>query len=105
MSILTLAYPAQAAVATVAQTFSGALRSVLGIGILSLVAALAVVFKPLMTGLRQIGRLAVHPRMSDHERSLVQQWEGAQLLNHLAKEAEATQPNLAAEMRYLAARG
>ncbi|HEY8102045.1 MAG TPA: hypothetical protein VIF82_14975 [Burkholderiaceae bacterium] len=108
MSILTLAYPAQAAV-SVAQTFAGffagALRSALGIAAFGLIAIFAMVFKPLIIGVLRAGRLVIQPRVSAQQRQLLLKLEGVQLLNKLAKDADATQPNLAAEMRYLAARG
>ena len=108
MSILTLAFPAQAAV-SVAQAFSSAvafsLRSVLEISILGVVAVFVMVFKPLIVGSLRAAQLVIHPRVSAGQRQLLRRIEGAQLLNRLAKDADATQPNLAAEMRYLAARG
>jgi hypothetical protein len=92
-----------------AQTFTGAfgvaLRSILAVGALGLVAFLAVVFKPLILGSARALRLVVHPRTSAQQRQLLRRFEGAQLLGRLAKEADSTQPGLAAEMRYLAARG
>lgn len=108
MSILTLGLPVQAA-ESIAQAFSipiiVALRSILGIGILGVVTVLAVVFKPLILGTVRAAQLVVQPRMSMHQRQLLRRLEGAQLLNRLAMDVDATQPNLAAEMRYLAARG
>ncbi|MGZ5817538.1 MAG: hypothetical protein ACXWJD_02215 [Burkholderiaceae bacterium] len=108
MSILTLAYPAQAA-ASVVQTFGSVvavtLRSVLGIGIVGLIAIFATVFKPLIVGTLRAAQLVIQPRVSAQQRQLLRRLEGAQLLNRLAREADATQPSLAAEMRYLAARG
>jgi hypothetical protein len=108
MTILTLAYPVQAA-ASLAETFSGAfgvaLRSILAAGALGLVAFLAVVFKPLIVGSARALQLVVRPRMSAQQRQLLRRMEGTQMLTQLAKEADSTQPGLAAEMRYLAARG
>ena len=108
MSILTLAYPVQAAI-SLAQTFSSsvvlALRSVLGIGILGVVTVFVMVFKPLIVGFLRAVHLVIQPRISAQQRQLLQRLEGVQLLNQLAKDVDATQPNLAAEMRYLAARG
>lgn len=104
MSILTLAYPVQAAT-SLAQGFSGALRAIVGVGVVGIMAVVTVVFKPLAAALQKVARSAVHPRMSKQQRKLLSEWEGSQLLNELAKEVDATQPSLAAEMRYLAARG
>ena len=108
MTILTLVYPAQAA-ASMAQAFAGpfavAFRSALGVGILGLVAIVTMVFKPLIIGALRASQLVIQPRKSAQQRCLLQRLEGVQLLNRLANDADATQPNLAAEMRYLAARG
>lgn len=108
MSILTLAYPAQAA-ASIAQTFGSlfavTLRSALGVGIIGVIALFTMVFRPLIIGALRAGRLVIQPRVSAQQRQLLQRLKGVQLLDRLAKEADVTQPNLAAEMRYLAARG
>jgi hypothetical protein len=108
MSILTLAFPAQAAVSAM-QVLSGAaafaVRSILEISILGVIAVFVMVFKPLIVGSLRAAQLVTHPRVSAAQRQLLRRIEGAQLLNQLAKDADATQPNLAAEMRYLAARG
>jgi hypothetical protein len=108
MTILTLVFPAQVA-ASMAQAFVGpfavALRSALGVAILGLIAMFGVIFKPLIMGVLRAGQLVIQPRKSAQQRRLLQRLEGVQLLNRLASDVDATQPNLAAEMRYLAARG
>jgi hypothetical protein len=108
MSVLSLAYPAQAAINYV-QTFSGSFASLarmfLGLGVFTILASVAMVFKPLILGVVRTVTLVIRPRVSLQQRLLKQRWEGVQLLNCFARDVEATQPNLAAEMRYLAARG
>ena len=108
MSILTLAYPAQAA-AAIAQSLPGSfvavVRSILEIGIVGAIALSGLVFKPLIAGVVRTIRLVIQPRVSAQQRHLLSRWEGVQQLNQLAKDADATQPTLAAELRYLATRG
>jgi hypothetical protein len=50
-------------------------------------------------------QLAVSPALSAQQRYVEARIEGANQLNRLAREADTTQPNLAAELRYIAARG
>jgi hypothetical protein len=108
MSILTLAYPAQEATAIVqafSSSFVATLRPMLGAGILAIIGVFAVVFKPVVIGVLRAVQLVIQPKVSVAQTQLLERLEGAQMLNQLAKDADATQPNLAAEMRYLAARG
>lgn len=108
MSILMLAYPAQAA-ASLAQSLPGAfvsvVRSIWEIGVVGGIALFAVVFKPLIVGVFKTIRLVIQPRVSLQQRRLLSRWQGVQLLNRMAKDADATQPTLAAELRYFATRG
>ena len=108
MSILTLAYPAQEA-ASIVQAFSSSfvatLRPMLGAGILAIIGVFAIVFKPLVIGVLHTAQVLARPKVSVTQTQLLERLEGARMLNQLAKDAEATQPTLAAEMRYLAARG
>jgi hypothetical protein len=108
MSILTLAYPAQEAAAIV-QAFSGSiaatLRPMLGAGILAIIGVFAVVFKPVVIGVLRTAQLVFRPKVPTAQIQLLNRLEGVRMLNQLAKDVDATQPNLAAEMRYLAARG
>jgi hypothetical protein len=101
MSILAIAFPFEAAV-SVAGVAIGAARPLLG---LSLFATLLLLFKPLLKGLLQAGLLLLSPRKSLEERRLVQKVRSAKLLNRMASSYEASQPNLAAELRQLASRG
>jgi hypothetical protein len=101
MSMLAIAFPAEAAI-SVAQAFWGALRPMLGIGIF---ATALVLFRPLIIGLLRAALLVLSPRKSLNERRASNAAHGARKLNRLAREMEATQPNLAAELRWVAARG
>jgi hypothetical protein len=108
MSILTLTYPVQSAVSFI-QPFLGSiggfLRTVLGVGIFGMLTVIAVVSKPLHAGLARVMHVAVNPALAAQQRYLEARVEGANLLNRLAHEADTTQPNLATELRYIAARG
>jgi len=101
MSVLSIAFPFEAAV-SVAGVAVGAARPLLGV---SLCATLLLLFKPLLKGLLQAGLLLLSPRKSLDERRMVQKLRGAKLLYRIAGDYEASQPNLAAELRQLASRG
>jgi hypothetical protein len=101
MSILSIAFPVEAAV-SVAGIAIGAARPLLGV---SLFATLLLLFKPLLKGLLRAGLLLLAPRKSLEERRLIQKVRSAKLLNRIASDYEMSQPNLAAELRNLASRG
>jgi hypothetical protein len=101
MSILSIAFPFEAAV-SVAGIAIGAARPLIG---MSLFATLLLLFKPLLKGLLQAGLMLLSPRKSLDERRVVQKVRSARLLNSIARDYEASQPNLAAELRQLASRG
>ena len=100
MTFLAIAFPAQAA-GPVAQTFVSAIRPLLGLG---LFATLLMVFRPLVVGLLRAALLAVKPRLSIEERVTRRNMSGVLMLNRMANEFDASQPNLAAELRNLASR-
>jgi len=101
MSILSIAFPVEAAV-SVAGVAIGAARPLLGV---SLFATLLLLFKPLLKGLLQAGLLLLSPRKSLEERRLIQKIRSAKLINRIAADYDVSQPNLAAELRQLASRG
>jgi hypothetical protein len=93
-----LAFPAAEAFAGTA----GVARPLLGLGVM---AALLVVFKPLLVGVLRAASLVFSPRKSLEERNARRRVKSALAVNLLAREFEATQPNQAAELRSLASRG
>ena len=97
---LSIAFPFEAAV-SVAGIAIGAARPLIG---MSLFATLLLLFKPLLKGLLQAGLMLLSPRKSLDERRVVQKVRSARLLNNIARDYEASQPNLAAELRQLASR-
>lgn len=101
MSILSIAFPFEAAV-SFAGVAAGAARPLLGV---SLFATLLLLFKPLLKGLLQAALLVLVPRKSLDERRVAQKLRSAMMLNRIASGYEASQPNLAAELRGLASRG
>ena len=105
MSVLSFATPAQAAI-TGALPFlrsaAVAARPLLGLGAL---VSLLMLFRPLVVGLFRAAVIAIVPRRSVEERKHRRTLSGVLLLNRMARELDTTQPNLAAEMRLLAARG
>lgn len=105
MSILSLAFPASIAVPA-AEAFVGTAvtvaRPLLG---LSVVAMLAVVFKPLLAGLLRAALLVLKPRQSIEQRTSRRMRDSMLMLNRMARDLNDTQPSLAAELRWLASRG
>lgn len=101
MSIWSIAFPFEAAV-SVAGIAMGAARPLIGI---SLFATLLLLFQPLLKGLLQAGILLLSPRKSLEERRMVQKLRTASILHRIAHEYDASQPNLAAELRQFASRG
>jgi hypothetical protein len=100
MSILSIAFPVEAAV-SVAGIAIGAARPLIGV---SLFATLLLLFKPLLKGLLQAGLLLLSPRKSLDERRMMEQARSARMLNNIARQYDASQPNLAAELRQFASR-
>lgn len=105
MSIFTIAFPVQAAV-PVAGAVAGAAvsfaRPLLGF---SAVAAVLVMFKPLLLGLLRAALLLVKPRRSLEERQARRTMKSILMLNRMAREYDSIHPSLAAELRSIAARG
>lgn len=101
MSILSIAFPFEAA-ASFAGFAAGAARPLIGV---SLFATMLLLFKPLLKGVLQAALLLVSPRKSLEERRTLQKIRSARLLNLIARDYDASQPNLAAELRQLASRG
>lgn len=104
MSILTIAFPAEAALPALQVFASNAMsiaRPLLGIGML---AAVLVVFKPLLLGLLRAALLVVKPRRTLEERSARRMLESVLMLNRMARDLDRTHPSLASELRSIASR-
>lgn len=104
MSLFALAGPAQIALPilrTAGFIAIGTLRSLLTAGILF---AIALFFKPLIVGVAQAIVLLVKPRVSYAARRNNQRVTGIKLLNRMARDLDASQPNVAAELRSFASR-
>ncbi len=104
MSLLSAAFPLQAALPAaevIAGSAMAVARPALGLGVL---AVFALMFKPLLIGLLRAALLVVKPRQSIEQRIARRNMKDLLLLNRLAHEVEACQPNLAVELRNLAAR-
>ncbi|MGH8806913.1 MAG: hypothetical protein ACREX0_03410 [Noviherbaspirillum sp.] len=98
MSVLSLAFPVEVLAAN-AITVA---RPLLGLGV---VAALLVVFKPLLVGLLRAALLVIKPRQSLEERSALARLRGIMMINRMARDLDASQPSLANELRAIASRG
>lgn len=104
MSILTIAFPAEAALPALQAFAANAMniaRPLLGIGVL---AAVLVVFKPLLLGLLRAALLVVKPRRTLEERSARRMLESVLMLNRMARDLDRTHPSLASELRSIASR-
>jgi hypothetical protein len=101
MLILSIAIPVETA-APALQALASAARPLIGLG---LFAALLVLFKPLIAGLLRSALLIVAPRQQSEERNARKRVQGILQLNRMARELDASQPGLAAELRTLASRG
>lgn len=105
MSLLSIAFPVQLALPA-AEALAGtaivAARPVLGF---SALAAVLVMFKPLLIGVLRAALLVIKPRQSLEERSLRSTMQSVLMLNRMARELDATEPSLAAELRSIASRG
>ena len=97
MSVLSLAFPVEA-IAANALTVA---RPLLGLGVL---AALMVVFKPLLVGMLRAALLVIKPRKSLEERSQRSMLQSVLMLNRMAREFDNVQPSLANELRAIASR-
>ena len=104
MSVLAIAFPVEAAV-PVAQSLIGAsialTRPLLGLGAL---VTLFMIFKPLLAGIMHAFVAFFVPRKSFEQRIAAQRFSGVKMLNRMASDYSRSQPNLAAELRNLAAR-
>lgn len=104
MSILAIAFPAEAALPAL-QAFAinvlSAARPLLGLGIL---AAVLVIFKPLLIGVMRAVLLVIKPRKTLEERSSRRTLQGVLMMHRVANDVEASHPGLAAELRSIASR-
>lgn len=105
MSFLNIAFPATSAlpVAQVAiSSLVAAARPLLGFGIL---ATLLVVFKPLLTGVLHAALLVMHPKLTREQKTAGRNLRNMLAIRRIASDLDNTSPNMAAELRALAARG
>ena len=78
------------------------LQAVLGFGLL---ATLAILFKPLLTGSFRALKLLLKPSMSKEQRLARAYYRNAMTLHSMSSASDALPPNLAAELRALSGRG
>lgn len=104
MSILTIAFPAEAALPAIQAFAANAVniaRPLLGLGVL---AAVLLAFKPLLVGLLRAALLIVKPRRSLEERNSRSILKSVMMLNSMARDLDQTHPSLANELRSIASR-
>jgi len=97
MSVLTVGFPVEAIAANVLPVA----RPLLGLGAL---AALMLVFKPLLVGLLRAALLVIRPRKSLEERSTLSLMQSVMMVRRMARELESTHPSLAGELNAIASR-
>lgn len=97
MSVLSIAFPVEAFAANALAVA----RPLLGLGVL---AALMVVFKPLLVGLLRAALLVIKPRKSLEERSRRSMLQSVMMLNRMARDLDRVEPSLANELRAIASR-
>ena len=71
---------------------------------LILLAAMVLLFRPLLAGIVQATIVLFVPRRSLEQRVRKHRFDGIRMLNRMANDYSRTQPNFAAELRALAAR-
>ena len=105
MSLLSITASADAALpalqAFVAQVLMMA-RLVAGLGVL---AVLLYLFRPLLVGMLRAAVLVVRPRVAAEQDTLRRNMKAAAQMNRIAQDIDSTHPSLAAELRFIAARG
>jgi hypothetical protein len=105
MSFLNIAFPAASAlpVAQVAVTsIIAAARPLLGLGILVTV---LIVFKPLIMGMLRAALLVFNPKMTRDQKTASRNLRNMLTIRRIANDLDYSSPNMAAELRALAARG
>jgi hypothetical protein len=95
--LISLAFPAEAFAANAIAVA----RPLLGLGMM---AALMMVFKPLLIGLLRAALLVIKPRQSLEQRSARAQMRSVMKLNRMARDIESAHPSLASELRAIASR-
>jgi hypothetical protein len=108
MSFALLSVPAETALPIIRPLLTAfgaaifALRPLVGYGLL---AGVLWLFKPLLSGLVRATVILFKPRQSYAVRNERRTIRSIVALNRMARELDTQQPNLAAELRLLAARG
>lgn len=108
MSLTMLAVPFENAIPFARPILTGfgvaivALRPLFGFGLL---AGLLWLFKPLLRGLARAALILFQPRQSLMQRAAKRNLDSVRMLQRMARELDVQQPNVAAELRLLAARG
>ena len=105
MNFLNIAFPATSALPVaeaVISTLIASFRPLLGLGVLT---TMLVVFKPLLAGMLRALKLAVFPNKTREEKSALRNLRSMLAVRNIANDLDSTSPNMAAELRALAARG
>lgn len=107
MSIFTITHPAHVAVTAALQhaaSMAQALRAMIALGAVGMLALVLGVCKPFLRWAFSVARLFLWLREPASQRRVRRRMEGVEMLMRMANDVAATQPNLAAELRGLAGR-
>ncbi|MCH8621498.1 hypothetical protein [Undibacterium sp. TS12] len=105
MSFLTIAFPVANALPVSQIAISavvGAARPLLGLGIL---ATMLIVFKPMLVGMLRAALLVISPKKTREEKTAGRNLRNMLAIHRIANDLDGTSPNMAAELRAMAARG
>lgn len=101
MSLLSITASADAALPAL-QAFVAQVLMMAGLGVL---AVLLYLFRPLLVGMLRAAVLVVRPRVVAEQDTLRRNMKAAAQMNRIAQDIDSTHPSLAAELRFIAARG
>ena len=101
MSLLSITASADAALPAL-QAFVAQVLMMARLGVL---AVLLYLFRPLLVGMLRAAVLVVRPRVVAEQDTLRRNMKAAAQMNRIAQDIDSTHPSLAAELRFIAARG
>ena len=105
MTFLNIAFPAASALPISQFTISSvlaSLRPLLGLG---MIATLMLIFKPLLIGVFRAISLLFSPAKTREQKSALRNLANILAIRRVANDLDRSSPNMAAELRALAARG
>ncbi len=105
MTFLNIAFPVASALPVSQIAISAVVasaRPLLGLGIL---ATMLIVFKPMLMGMLRAALLVISPKQSREQKTASRNLRNMLTIRRIANDLDRSSPNMAAELRALAARG